>query len=253
MKSGLRLFFVMAIVLSVVAINFMPVQAAEKTVVVYGPETFIRGTGKPVETVKTFSLRKPRGEYTMTIQNGDKGARVTSAVIKVNGQVVLGPDSFNEKMETAKVTLYLQEKNELAVTLNGKPGSKIIITIDGLDELEAKDVAELVLEASRKKDAATVRQYAQNPEIQLVSYDPTSMEFVDYCRFDEFTLATYQLSTPQAQTAMAADSSEAKIRFICNATYSTGQQYDFGQVNLVKTPNGWKVVAIFYSIFDCEF
>lgn len=254
MKSGLRLFLVLAVVLSVVTLNFVQVQAADKIVVVYGPATFTRDNGKPVEKVATFTLARPVGEYTMVVTNGEKGARVTSAVIKVNGQIVLGSSDFNENMESTEVAFPLQKNNEISVTLNGKPGSKLTITISGVNELEAKDVAQLVMEASRTKDALTIREFAANPTIDLISWEPKSMDVSEYCRFDDFALADYQLdlTETQPQTARLAASSEKEFKFTCKANHADGDEYYYGEIYLTNTPDGWKVTRIVYSIFYAE-
>lgn len=244
MKSGLRIFLVLAVVLSVVALNFVQVKAADKIVVVYGPAAFVRESGKPVEKVVTFTLARPVGEYTMVVQNGEKGARVTSAVIKVNGKIVLGSSDFSENMESTKVVFPLEKNNEISVTLNGKPGSKLTITISGVNELEAKDVAKIFLEASRSKDFNSIREFASNSTICL---NDMTMDVDDYCSSLYFSLSAYQLEEPPATMAatMAAAPKESIFRFSCSASYE-GTALTFGYVTLINTSEGWKIQLVEY-------
>ena len=43
---------------------------ARATVVVFGPEDFLRRKGKPVTIVRTFSVADPSGAFTLCIDNG---------------------------------------------------------------------------------------------------------------------------------------------------------------------------------------
>jgi hypothetical protein len=69
--------------------------ALSADVLVFGPQTYTRGNGKPTAEKKTFRVVKPSGSYTLRVMN--RG--VTSAVISLNGRTVLDPDDFAVKGE----------------------------------------------------------------------------------------------------------------------------------------------------------
>ena len=64
--------------------------------VIFGPETFTRGAGKPVTFTRTFEAPDPSLTYTLRVQNGQDGARrVSSASLSINGTQILRPSDFN--------------------------------------------------------------------------------------------------------------------------------------------------------------
>jgi hypothetical protein len=100
-------------------------------VVVFGPATYQRGAGQPVTVARTFTVRKAVNPYILRVAN--RG--VTSAVISVNGRVVLGPGDFeiNEvrrdaRAEERPVTLR-DGANQIAVEVRGKPGTSLTVEI----------------------------------------------------------------------------------------------------------------------------
>ena len=59
-------------------------------------QIYQRSTGSPTPVVSSFSLRDPSAPYTLNIYNGGRadiqtGARVSSAVIILNGAVIASP------------------------------------------------------------------------------------------------------------------------------------------------------------------
>ena len=80
--TSIALFLVVSIVVGI---------AAET--IVFGPQTYTRGTGRPVAVRKTFPVTQPSGKYTLRVTN--RG--VTSAVVTLNGRVVLDPDDFTPR------------------------------------------------------------------------------------------------------------------------------------------------------------
>jgi hypothetical protein len=57
---------------------------------VFGPQVYTRAKGTPVAVKKTFRVEAPSGRYSLRVTN--RG--VTSAVITLNGSVILGPKDF---------------------------------------------------------------------------------------------------------------------------------------------------------------
>ena len=77
MEYRLASFF-LAVVLLASGANFATAQ-----VPVFGPETYIRATGKPHRITKRFSIQNPDAAFTLIVQNGEgKRGRVSSAIIE---------------------------------------------------------------------------------------------------------------------------------------------------------------------------
>ena len=75
------------------------------------------------------------GAARLIIQNGvgsDSNSKVTSAIITLNGEKILGPDSFNKKTSEIEVPIVLMADNTLTVELRGKPGSSINVRVKQL-------------------------------------------------------------------------------------------------------------------------
>lgn len=100
--------------------------------IVFGPEVYTRGTGKPQKIIKSFSVNKGHVPFALSIKNGDgKKQRVSSAVIEINGIQVLGPEEFDKQIDEIRVHIKLKEQNEIAVEVRGEPGTYITVTILG--------------------------------------------------------------------------------------------------------------------------
>src|SRR5260370_37050298 len=52
---------------------------------VFGPKTYTRNTGKPDPISNIFCARNPNIPFVLLVKNGDGQAKVTSAVITING------------------------------------------------------------------------------------------------------------------------------------------------------------------------
>src|SRR4051794_24123857 len=72
-----------------VALSLACSVAAADTIV-YGPQTYTRGTGQPLTVTNTFRVASASGTYTLRVTNHG----VTSAAISLNGQSVLAPGDF---------------------------------------------------------------------------------------------------------------------------------------------------------------
>jgi hypothetical protein len=106
--------------------------------VVFGPESFTRGSGSPVTEAKNFTVLKPTTDYTLRISNGGlvdgELERVSSSVISLNGVQIVGPNEFNQNISVIEKPVTLAANNELAVELRGKPGGSIALQIIGVDD-----------------------------------------------------------------------------------------------------------------------
>lgn len=98
----------------------------------WGPEVFVRGTGQPVTDTMYFSVPDSTWQYTIVVQNGvPDSIRVSSATISINGEVIIGPNEFNQNVSEIRKPIQLRKDNEITVRLAGKPGGTITITIYG--------------------------------------------------------------------------------------------------------------------------
>ena len=104
-------------------------------------KTYHRSTGSPIVETDPFIVKNPSTTYTLEIYNGglvdDEYERVSSSVIKINGQQVIGPSDFNQKVAYVSREITLNpgdfSANEISVELRGKPGGAIVIFILGVD------------------------------------------------------------------------------------------------------------------------
>jgi hypothetical protein len=99
--------------------------------IVFGPHTYQRKTGRPVAVTSGFLVTTPFNPYTLRVTNHG----VTSAVISVNGQVVLTPTEFVidgtvVPLLERPVTLRAGD-NQTSVELRGKPGASLEVEIVG--------------------------------------------------------------------------------------------------------------------------
>ena len=110
----------------------------QRTCPIFGPKTFVRKKGKPVEETLVFeSDPELLGPFTMNLMSGDASGshRVDSAVIKLNGDVIFDPSSFNEQIGFLSQAVSLQSTNSLSVELRGEPGDLLTIEIMGKDNV----------------------------------------------------------------------------------------------------------------------
>lgn len=108
----------------------------EDRIVVFGPEEYVREKGKP--KVKAAEVEFEHYEhfeetYTIVIENGDENGnhRVSSADIKIDGEVVFSPKDFNGKTKQLTKEILLPEQFELGVEIRGAPESWFTISIKG--------------------------------------------------------------------------------------------------------------------------
>ena len=101
---------------------------------VFGPEEYVRDTGNPQKVTNTFSVQDSSAEYSIVVQNGEgKRGHVSSAVIHLNGETIIGPDEFSKQVDVITKPVNLKEQNELAVEVRSEPGSSLIVTVLGPD------------------------------------------------------------------------------------------------------------------------
>ena len=122
-------------------------QANEFTV--FGPQNYVRETGGPVVVSDNFSVSSPNTQFTLKVYNGGLeddatiGEYVSSSEIKVNGALVIGPNNFNQNVQSIEEPVGIQSENEINVELRGKPGGVLTISIVGVDDL-SPDIHSLI-------------------------------------------------------------------------------------------------------------
>ena len=105
-------------------------------VVFYAKEQFLRGNGKPVNVTRQIgnnSLDEYEDCFILNVQNGADGQNcVSSAVVKVDGNIVLGPSDFKNSPVTYQIQLCnLTAASSLEVEIRGTPGSTLVVWIEG--------------------------------------------------------------------------------------------------------------------------
>ncbi len=104
--------------------------SAQQQFPIFGPERYERTTGAPQKVVKNFSVQNPAANFTINIQNGEgKRGRISSAIVKLNGAVVVGPNDFNKQVDLITKPIELSEQNTLSVEVRSTPGSFVLVTI----------------------------------------------------------------------------------------------------------------------------
>jgi hypothetical protein len=122
----------LAILLLVLLLSVLGADYAIAAAPVFGPETYKRERAAPETTLKRFSVQNPGANFTLTVQNGEgKRGRVSSAVIRLNGVTVVGPNEFNKQIDLITKAVALQHENELAVEVRSGPGTSIVLTVFG--------------------------------------------------------------------------------------------------------------------------
>jgi len=108
----------------------------EDGIVVFGPEVYVRGKGKPEVITKTIEIENYEHfeTFTIVIENGDENGdqRVSSAEVKINGEVIFDPSDFGGKKKAElKKELNLSKTFGLQVEVRGGLGSYFNVSILG--------------------------------------------------------------------------------------------------------------------------
>lgn len=93
---------------------------------------YTRGTGEPEHVATTFAGVSGSGDFEVRIINGDDlgDHRTSSALLKLNGSVIAGPDEFKRKARAIVVPVTLNESNSVEVEMRGDPGSQISVVVE---------------------------------------------------------------------------------------------------------------------------
>ena len=90
----------------------------------------VRSTGRPTMDSDTFFGTEGAGRLIVVNGNdSDSRSRVTSAVITLNGEKILGPNSFKKKTGEIEVPVDLMADNSITVEVRGRPGSSLSVRV----------------------------------------------------------------------------------------------------------------------------
>ena len=111
----------------------LDVTPSQTVVPFFGPETFVRSSGKRISTMRSLNPGSLQSPYMLRVRNGNAtgGNKISQAKIAIDGVTVLAVTS--RTLQYA-VPVTITAGSQLAVTLEGgSPGSEITVTIDGTD------------------------------------------------------------------------------------------------------------------------
>jgi len=145
--------------------------------IVFGPQTFTRARGAPQTFIETFE-HCGTAPCRVVVTNGreDGTGRLSSASIVLNGEQVVGPSDFNQKVHKIVKPAILAEDNELTVTLASNPGGFVTVVVEcatpvdltiGTPGADAPDTATLYAAVGISNDGAAPAENVVITSIEL--------------------------------------------------------------------------------------
>lgn len=105
--------------------------AFASTVSIFGPQEFVRSEGKPEVINTTFNLPNGVTQCQLIVTGADGGPLAANNVsVQINGVEMPGSKELRENSQQQR-PVTLQAENSLVVTLKGKPGDAVTVTITG--------------------------------------------------------------------------------------------------------------------------
>ena len=105
--------------------------AQAQTLSVFGPQKYVRGTGKPLPSYASFRVPSEVTGCTLVVKDGANGPLSANNVsVTVNGVEMVGAKSLRAA-GSVQTAVALHRENNLRVIVNGKPGDSIIVEILG--------------------------------------------------------------------------------------------------------------------------
>lgn len=96
----------------------------------FGPEKFIRETGAPDISTRTFPACNTGAIWRLVVVNGAENKdRLSSATVTLNGVDVIRPNDLNQRVERIEKEVTLHGENTLAVRLAGSPGGLLTVSL----------------------------------------------------------------------------------------------------------------------------
>jgi len=169
-----------------------PCENQQLTESVFGPKTYMRNEGKPVSVDDTFSVPFP-GKYCISIYNGPppNDARVSSAVISVDGSALFRPNDFNQNVSYISEYLYLEEgDHSLSVELRSSSHSSIELLIRGLPEA-TEEVTHMFPELEIATFYHQSFKYTDREVFCYKLIDPNTAQSGEFCLDDQNNCIDY--------------------------------------------------------------
>jgi hypothetical protein len=105
--------------------------AAARAITLFGPQQYVRTTGKPVTHSSTFRVPAEATDCLLLVRDGAGGAAAANNVsVKINGTELVDAKLLRSS-DPARTAVELQAENTLDVTLKGKPGDQVTVEIHG--------------------------------------------------------------------------------------------------------------------------
>jgi len=244
----------LTLLLTFFTLAFIPLAYSET--IVFGPEVYTRGTGKPQKIVKNFSV--VRGHFTLSIKNGEgKKGKVTSAVIEINGVQVVGPEEFDKQIDEIKLPIKLDEQNKIGVEVRGEPGTYITVAV--LEEsLFFKILASGDPEYVNLNQPTTVtysytlleKSYPNLISVNLKQYDEKHKHIADMgILYDDGTHGDREAGDNQFRTQVVINELYPKmLNYRVSALYKENEIFkkvlsDFFSINVAHIPSVTGVIS----------
>lgn len=246
----------LTVLLAFFTLAFIPLAYSET--IVFGPEVYTRGTGKPQKIVKSFSAIRGQKQVpvTLSIKNGEgKRGKVTSAVIEINGKQVLGPEEFDKQVDEIKLPIKLDEQNEIAVEVRGKPGTYITVAVlrEPLFEILAAafgDYVNLNQPTTVTFSALLEKSYPNLISVNLTQYDEKYKHVADLgILYDDGTHGDREAGDNSFRTQIVINELYPKmLNYRVSVVYKDNQTIkkvlsDFFSVNVAHIPSVTGVIS----------
>ena len=111
------------------------VGASVASLPVFGPERFERGTASPIRVSRVLGpdVRSAfASPFTLHVVNGDAARRASSAVVTIDGDVVVRPSDLSPDVPSFVRRVEVSDGSVVSVEVRGIPGSAVTIWIDGV-------------------------------------------------------------------------------------------------------------------------
>jgi uncharacterized protein (TIGR02145 family) len=204
--------------------------SCKTSVLYYGHQIFKRVHGKPFKETRKIGnpdFEQYNDNFVLMISNGEnKKTRVSSAGIRIDGKLIVGPKAFSKNVSFIRKKLHgLTPESILEVKLNGTPGSFIDLWIEGTlkKEMTVTDI-----------DGNVYNTVTIGTQVWMAE----NLKTTKYMDGEEIPLITEstESANPPTPAYYWYDNDEATYR----KTY--GALYNWYAVNTGKLcPEGWQV------------
>ena len=102
---------------------------------VFGPEFFSGGEGKPRRVVKNFPVQDDSQKFIISVQSGMGNEKeVMRGAVNINGKLIFPPDRVGKQPRMLTKPIRLKKQNKISVDVPGEAAAPAIVTIMSLKE-----------------------------------------------------------------------------------------------------------------------